>query len=110
MDRRADESLKIMTIEREFDPDATVVMPEPVQIDTDLAQDEVDPEQQHTFLAFGAGPRKCPGELLAFLEASIVLARLLRSYVFSFEDAEPVETLMQLTLVASHLRLNVRRV
>jgi hypothetical protein len=45
MDRRADESMKIMTIEREFDPDATVEMPRPVQIDTDLDQDEVDPEQ-----------------------------------------------------------------
>ncbi len=44
MDRRADESLKIMTIEREFDPDATVEMPAP-QIDTDLDTDEVDPEQ-----------------------------------------------------------------
>ena len=45
MDRRADESMKIMTIEREFDPDATVEMPRPVQIDTDLDQEEVDPEQ-----------------------------------------------------------------
>lgn len=44
MDRRADESTKIMTIEREFDPDATVEMPRPV-IDTDLDQQEVDPEQ-----------------------------------------------------------------
>lgn len=45
MDRRADESPNIMTIERDFDPDATVEMPRPVQIDTDLDQDEVDPEQ-----------------------------------------------------------------
>jgi hypothetical protein len=45
MDRRADESTKIMTIEREFDPDATVEMPRPVQIDTDLDEEEVDPEQ-----------------------------------------------------------------
>ena len=45
MDRRADEPMKIMTIEREFDPDATVEMPRPVQIDTDLDEEEVDPEQ-----------------------------------------------------------------
>jgi hypothetical protein len=45
MDRRADEPLKIMTIEREFDPDATVEMPRP-QIETDLdAEEEVDPEK-----------------------------------------------------------------
>jgi hypothetical protein len=44
MDRRADESPKIMTIEREFDPDATVEMPRP-QIDTDVDAEEVDPEQ-----------------------------------------------------------------
>jgi hypothetical protein len=45
MDRRADESLKIMTIEREFDPDATVEMPGPVQIDSGLVEIEIDPEQ-----------------------------------------------------------------
>jgi hypothetical protein len=45
MDRRADESPKIMTIEREYDPDATVEMPRPVQIDSDLDEEEVDPEQ-----------------------------------------------------------------
>ena len=45
MDRRADESLNIMTIEREFDPDATVEMPRPVQIESDLDDEEVDPEQ-----------------------------------------------------------------
>lgn len=45
MDRRADEPLKIMTIEREFDPDATAEMPRPVQVDTGLNFEEVDPEQ-----------------------------------------------------------------
>lgn len=44
MDRRADESLKIMTIEREFDPDATEVMPRPANIESD-ADEEIDPEQ-----------------------------------------------------------------
>jgi hypothetical protein len=34
-----------MTIEREFDPDATVEMPRPVQIDSDLDEQEIDPEQ-----------------------------------------------------------------
>jgi hypothetical protein len=34
-----------MTTEREFDPDATVEMPRPVQIETDLDPEEVDPEQ-----------------------------------------------------------------
>lgn len=32
-----------MTIEREFDPDATLEMPRPVQIDTEL--EDVDPEK-----------------------------------------------------------------
>jgi hypothetical protein len=32
-----------MTTEREYDPEATVEMPRPVQIDTDL--EEVDPEK-----------------------------------------------------------------
>ena len=43
MDRRADESPKIMTIDPEFDPDATVKMPRP--IDADPVQEEIDPEQ-----------------------------------------------------------------
>lgn len=34
-----------MTTEREFDPDATVEMPRPVQIDTDPELEEVDPEK-----------------------------------------------------------------
>jgi diaminopimelate decarboxylase len=34
-----------MTTEREFDPDATVEMPRPVQIDADLEEEEVDPEK-----------------------------------------------------------------
>lgn len=34
-----------MTIEREFDPDATVEMPRPDQIETGLDENEVDPEQ-----------------------------------------------------------------
>jgi hypothetical protein len=42
MERRADDSVNIMTIEREFDPEATVVMP---QTETDLDEQEVDPEQ-----------------------------------------------------------------
>jgi hypothetical protein len=33
-----------MTIEREFDPDATVEMPRP-QIDSDVDAEELDPEQ-----------------------------------------------------------------
>lgn len=66
-------------------------------------------EDTHAFLAFGAGPRKCPGELLALLEGTVVLAQLLRSFSFALEDSEPVETRMQLTLVASHLRLKVTR-
>ena len=44
MDKRADESTKVMTIEREFDPDATVEMPRPT-IDTDLDEEEIDPEK-----------------------------------------------------------------
>jgi len=48
MDRRADQSTTIMTIEREFDPDATVEMPSPPidgLADSDLDEQEVDPEQ-----------------------------------------------------------------
>lgn len=34
-----------MTTEREFDPDATLEMPGPVQIDTDPELEDVDPEK-----------------------------------------------------------------
>jgi hypothetical protein len=34
-----------MTTERDFDPDATLEMPRPVQIDTDPELEDVDPEK-----------------------------------------------------------------
>jgi hypothetical protein len=42
MERRADDAVTIMTIEREFDPDATVEITQPIQIDG-RDQDDVDP-------------------------------------------------------------------
>ena len=44
MDRRADESPKIMTIERELDPDATEQLPRP-KIEQDLDEQDLDPEK-----------------------------------------------------------------
>jgi len=34
-----------MTTERDFDPDATVEMPRPAQVDSDLEEEEIDPEK-----------------------------------------------------------------
>jgi cytochrome P450 len=48
------------------------------------------------FLPFGAGPKSCVGERLAYLEAGIVLARLCRK--FRFSGAGPIRAKALVTL------------
>ncbi len=62
------------------------------------------------YFAFGAGPRKCPGEMLALMEIQIVLGKLLRNFKFTTcPEKGPIETKMALTLVASHGNLKVEK-
>lgn len=60
-------------------------------------------------LAFGAGPRFCPGRNLAFLEAKAALAMLVRNFDIELEEsAGPVHESLGFTMVPQGLRVRLR--
>jgi cytochrome P450 len=72
--------------------------------DADLAAPD-----QKAFLAFGAGPRFCPGRNLAFLEAKTALAMIARNFEVSLDPtAEPVTELLGFTMSPKGLRVRLR--
>jgi cytochrome P450 len=62
---------------------------------------------QKSFLAFGAGPRFCPGRNLAFLESKTALAMIARNFEVEL-DGGPVTELFGFTTVPSGLRVRLR--
>jgi cytochrome P450 len=62
---------------------------------------------QKAFLAFGAGPRFCPGRNLAFLESKTALAMIARNFEIELEGG-PVTELFGFTTVPSGLRVRLR--
>jgi cytochrome P450 len=62
---------------------------------------------QKSFLAFGAGPRFCPGRNLAFLESKTALAMIARNFEIEL-DGGPVTELFGFTIVPDGLRLRLR--
>ncbi len=64
---------------------------------------------QKTFLAFGAGPRFCPGRNLAFLESKTVLAMIARNFEVELDTTGgPVSELFQFTMIPKGLRVRLR--
>jgi cytochrome P450 len=62
-----------------------------------------------SFLAFGAGPRFCPGRNLAFLESQSALAMVARNFKLELDDANgPVRELFSTTVVPLGLRVRLR--
>ena len=61
-----------------------------------------------TFLAFGAGPRFCPGRNLAFLEGKTALAMLARNFDWELVGPPPREKL-GFTMGPHGLRVKLRR-
>jgi cytochrome P450 len=60
-------------------------------------------------LAFGAGPRFCPGRNLAFLEAKTALAMLARNFEVELDDSRgPVKELFNFAMIPQGLRVRVR--
>jgi cytochrome P450 len=60
-------------------------------------------------LAFGAGPRFCPGRNLAFLEAKAALAMLVRNFDIELEGSGgPVHEAFGFTMVPQGLRVRLR--
>jgi len=62
-----------------------------------------------SFLAFGAGPRFCPGRNLAFLEAKAALAMLARNFrLLPDPAAGPVRELFTFTMTPHGLRVRLK--
>jgi cytochrome P450 len=62
---------------------------------------------QKSLLAFGAGPRFCPGRNLAFLESKTALAMIARNFEIEL-DGGPVTEMFGSTTVPSGLRVRLR--
>jgi cytochrome P450 len=61
-------------------------------------------------LAFGAGPRFCPGRNLAFLEAKTALAMLARNFEITLDrTAPPVKERFAFTMAPSGLHVRLER-
>jgi cytochrome P450 len=64
---------------------------------------------QKSFLAFGAGPRFCPGRNLAFLESKAALAMIARNFQIELDQsAGPVRELLAFTMIPKGLRVRLR--
>jgi cytochrome P450 len=64
---------------------------------------------QKSFLAFGAGPRFCPGRNLAFLESKTAMAMIARNFEVELdESAGPVSELLAFTMIPRGLRVRLR--
>jgi cytochrome P450 len=70
---------------------------------------EQDAPDQKSFLAFGAGPRFCPGRNLAILEAKSALTMIARNFEIEPDPSRrAVAEQMRLALVPQGLRLRLR--
>jgi cytochrome P450 len=64
---------------------------------------------QKEFLAFGAGPRFCPGRNLAFLESKTAMAMIARNFQIELdESAAPVTEHFAFTMIPRGLRVRLR--
>jgi cytochrome P450 len=62
-----------------------------------------------SFLAFGAGPRFCPGRNLAFLESKTAMAMIARNFEVKLDESHgPVEEKFSFTMIPHGLHLRLR--
>lgn len=74
-----------------------------------LEEGDLEAPDQKAFLAFGAGPRFCPGRNLAFLEAKTALATIARNFEVELDPAAPpVTELLGFTMSPKGLRVRLR--
>ncbi len=75
-----------------------------------LDDDRSETPDQKTFLAFGAGPRFCPGRNLAFLESKAAMATIARNFHIELdESAGPVTETLRFTMAPSGLRVRLTK-
>jgi cytochrome P450 len=74
-----------------------------------LGDDDGAAPDQKSFLAFGAGPRFCPGRNLAFLEAKAGMATIARSFEIELDESSgPVTEKQNFAMVPENLRVRLR--
>ncbi len=74
-----------------------------------LGGDGLEAPDQKSFLAFGAGPRFCPGRNLAFLEAKTALGMIARNFELELDgSADPVSERLTFTMHPKGLRVRLR--
>ena len=74
-----------------------------------LEEDERQAPEQKTFLAFGAGPRFCPGRNLAFLESKTAMAMIARNFELELDTTgRPVTESFTFTTIPKGLRVRLR--
>jgi cytochrome P450 len=74
-----------------------------------LPEESLGAPDRKAFLAFGAGPRFCPGRNLAFLEAKTALATIARNFEVVLDpSAAPVTELLGFTMSPKGLRVRLR--
>lgn len=72
-------------------------------------EDDRRAPDQKSFLAFGAGPRFCPGHNLAFLEAKVALAMIARNFQVELDSSRgPVREHFGFTMTPHGLRVRLR--
>ncbi len=72
-------------------------------------EEDGDAPDQKAFLAFGAGPRFCPGRNLAFLEAKTAMAMIARNFELELDtSAGAVTELFGFTMSPRGLRVRLR--
>jgi cytochrome P450 len=74
-----------------------------------LHDSELPAPDQKSFLAFGAGPRFCPGRNLAFLESKTAMAMIARNFEVELDESRgPVKEQLSFTMVPHGLHLRLR--
>jgi cytochrome P450 len=82
----------------------------PLAFDPERWMSRDDPAHSKAFLAFGAGPRFCPGRNLAFLEGKAALATLARNFEITLDPAAPpVREQFRFTMLPQGLRVRLRQ-
>jgi cytochrome P450 len=78
--------------------------PNPETFDPERFTNQALDDQRHplSWIPFGYGTRRCIGENLAILEATVVLATLFQKFHFQIDPSLKVETMLTLTMKAKH--------
>lgn len=87
--------------ESRFDPDRWLV--------SQGSEAQTGDVQMHKLLAFGAGPRLCPGRFLALAEIKMVMSMVAANFDVSLDEtAPPVDEIFSLSMMPNALPLRLR--